>query len=137
MKIKNFHVGVKAVIIQNNKALVLEENSKRNTFSLPGGKVDEGEGIDQGLKRELKEEIGLTEYKKGPLLHAFERTDYGKKNAGLLILVYLVEANISNIRLSYEHKGFKWVGKKDLSWFNKNDNHLNKDLKAVLENLLK
>ena len=138
MKTKNFHVGIKALIINNNKVLILQENKKSTTaFSLPGGRIDEGEGIDHALKRELREELGIKSYKKGKLLHVFERLDYGKKEASLMIIVYAVEANASSIKLSHEHLSYRWVGRKDLSQFNIEGETLNPEIIMVLEKVLK
>ena len=53
-----YRVAVKAVIIKDNKALVVIDN--RDTgWSFPGGGVDLGESPQQALMRELHEEIGV------------------------------------------------------------------------------
>lgn len=56
--IKNFHIGIKAVIVQNNKALLLKD-PRFNGYDLPGGRIDKDEDIEEALKRELFEELGL------------------------------------------------------------------------------
>lgn len=55
---QNFHIAVKAVIVKDDKALVLKEASRFSGFDLPGGKIDENESIEEALKRELYEELG-------------------------------------------------------------------------------
>ena len=61
--IKNFNIGVKAVIVQRGKALVLKEKDIRNSrveiFDLPGGRIEDEEPAEQTLERELKEELGI------------------------------------------------------------------------------
>lgn len=45
-------------IILREKQILLLYTEKYDDYSLPGGGVDEGEVINQGLIRELKEEVG-------------------------------------------------------------------------------
>ena len=47
----------RAIVIKNNKILLMYTN-RYEDYSLPGGGVDEGESIEQGLIRELNEETG-------------------------------------------------------------------------------
>lgn len=113
--IKNFHIGIKAVIVNGNKALVVKDTKRFKGYDLPGGKIDDGEGIEQALKRELYEELGLKKFSAGEILFAFERSDYNKKGASIMLLFYKVEAKITKIKLSNEHTDFLWISKKDLS----------------------
>lgn len=111
---KNFHIGIKALIVKSGKVLALKDASRYRGFDLPGGKIDEGETFHQALKRELFEELGVNTFKIGPLVHVYERTDYEKQNASLMLICFKVEATISEITLSHEHTGFEWISKKDL-----------------------
>ncbi len=54
---EGIHVLARAVIIDDNKLLVTTD-VKRETSFLPGGHVNYGEKITDGLLRELKEELG-------------------------------------------------------------------------------
>ncbi|MBB1276172.1 MULTISPECIES: NUDIX hydrolase [unclassified Pseudoalteromonas] len=47
----------RAIVIKNNKILLMYTN-RYEDYSLPGGGVDDGESIEQGLIRELSEETG-------------------------------------------------------------------------------
>jgi len=40
--------------------LLIQQKAGKQLWSLPGGKVRSGEALKQGLRREIKEEIGLT-----------------------------------------------------------------------------
>lgn len=53
-----YRVSVKAFVANDKgRILVLKEN--QNTWSLPGGGLDHGEDAIVGLRRELKEELGI------------------------------------------------------------------------------
>ena len=56
----DFNVRVTGVLIEDNKILLVKQkvNDKRN-WSLPGGKLEQGETLEQGIIREMKEETGL------------------------------------------------------------------------------
>ncbi|HMS23575.1 MAG TPA: NUDIX hydrolase [Candidatus Saccharibacteria bacterium] len=53
-------IRLTAVIIEDGKILLLDQNvNKHRSWSLPGGKLEENETIEEGLVRELLEETGL------------------------------------------------------------------------------
>jgi len=54
-----FRVSLKAVILnEKNQVLVVKERG-RDWWGIPGGGIDHGESIKEGLARELKEEVSL------------------------------------------------------------------------------
>lgn len=50
-------IRVKALILNSKGSILLAFNN--NTYQFPGGHVDEGEEIDDCMKREIKEEVGI------------------------------------------------------------------------------
>ena len=84
-----YRVSVKALIRDNEgKVLVIKEN--QDTWSLPGGGLDHGEKPEDGIKRELKEELAID---KANILGVKNVTtlELKLKKAWLLWIVYEVE----------------------------------------------
>lgn len=55
-----FQVRVTGILIENDEILLVQQkvSAKRN-WSLPGGRLERGETMQQGIVREMKEETGL------------------------------------------------------------------------------
>jgi 8-oxo-dGTP diphosphatase len=54
-------VGVGGVVIENGRALLIRRGSEplRGEWSIPGGTLELGESLQEGVVRELREETGL------------------------------------------------------------------------------
>lgn len=114
---KLFELTVKAVILsEDGKVLILKRSDSDRTapgkFDLPGGRIEDGEDIEDSLEREIKEELGI-EVEIGPIINVFDfEKDYRKdKNIsaygkGLRFLAY---HKGGKLKLSNEHKSFEWL----------------------------
>jgi 8-oxo-dGTP diphosphatase len=76
-------VGVGGVVIHNNRALLIRRGSEplRGQWSIPGGTLELGETLQQGVARELLEETGL-EVKVLDLIEVFDRIFSNPGNGG-------------------------------------------------------
>src|ERR1700730_2849926 len=70
-------VGVGGVVVDNGRALLIRRASEplRGEWSIPGGMLELGETLEQGVARELLEETGL-QIRVLELIEVFERIVY-------------------------------------------------------------
>jgi len=55
-----FQIRVTGILIENDEILLVQQKvSDKRNWSLPGGRLEQGETLQQGLVREMKEETGL------------------------------------------------------------------------------
>lgn len=107
--------SMKGMILCNNKVLILKRALKTNfgggNWEFPGGKLEFGEELTDGLKREIMEETGLT-IKVKKILYA---TSFRiQENKQVIIMNYLCQSNSNEVKLSDEHTEYMWADKKDL-----------------------
>ncbi|MDR1071133.1 MAG: NUDIX domain-containing protein [Rickettsiales bacterium] len=53
------NVTIRCIMIRNNKIVLCRHQPSRGFYFLPGGGLEYGETIDECIKRELNEEMGL------------------------------------------------------------------------------
>tara|TARA_B100000900_G_C20506166_1_gene685961 strand:+ start:680 stop:1099 length:420 start_codon:yes stop_codon:yes gene_type:complete len=110
-----FNIRAYALIINNGKILVsIEKIRGEIKCKFPGGGIVPGEGIVDGLKRELKEEIGveISEIKHFYTTDFFQQSAYDNKDQ-LIAVYYLVSTKEKLnqekiIGLEDEHE-FTWI----------------------------
>ena len=115
MSHKPFALSAKVVVCdERGRCLLLKRSmsSKGNPgkWDLPGGKVDTGENLEQGLLREVAEETGLT-ISLQRVLGAAE-SESPTKRVAYLILEGRVESG--QVHLSSEHDNYAWVDRREL-----------------------
>jgi len=60
-RLKRLRVRVAGIIIEDGKILLIAHKKKKDVYwLLPGGGVDFGESLEEALKRELMEELGVS-----------------------------------------------------------------------------
>src|SRR5947209_4216699 len=67
-------IGVGGVVIHQDRVLLIKRGAEPllGEWSIPGGMLELGETLSEGVSRELKEETGI-EVRVGPLIELFER----------------------------------------------------------------
>jgi 8-oxo-dGTP pyrophosphatase MutT (NUDIX family) len=102
----------KAIIVKYFKFLVLFR-VEDGLPDLPGGKLKEGEGFEQGLLRELSAETGLVVGKPVPVNQWILPTAKGMSN-GMTFCCNYVRGGVV---LSHEHADFSWLNLDEIKWF--------------------
>jgi 8-oxo-dGTP diphosphatase len=112
-----FHLGVKALILKEGKLLLLQLNpqrlksAKKDSWDIPGGRIQINELLEDALKREVYEETGLKIIPIRPFMMALShiRIPIQDHDVGLVFATYVCEivGDIS-ISLSDEHTHFDW-----------------------------
>jgi molecular chaperone GrpE len=138
-KEKRFELPVaqKAVIYDETagKFLLLKTKNQAEFFKkhygqweFPGGKLEKDEGLIQGIKREIKEEIGNIEYD----IHCVLNTRVAEFPFGKMLFIdYLVLYKEGVIELKSEHEDYKWETSNDIEKSSEHEQWLKKLVKKA------
>jgi len=74
-------VAAKALIVKDDKILLIRASKDNETWDLPGGRINVDEEIENALKREVKEELDLDVniealLSSKQIIHSFEKTPH-------------------------------------------------------------
>ncbi len=101
-------VAVKAVIKdRSGKFLIVCENGR---WQAVGGRLEKGEKLEDGLRREVQEETGIADIEVGKIIHVdewFSKPEGELKH--IVALFFLCKYNGEDIKLSDEHQEYAWV----------------------------
>lgn len=109
---KTFFVGVKGLIIKDDKVLLFwRSNGAREHWDIPGGRIDGDDAIHETLLREVKEELpNAGEVAIGQLLTAQRLPHNIRNDIGLTLLIYEIKVDLPEvIELSDEHDFCRWM----------------------------
>jgi len=106
-------VGVAGIVIRDGQVLLVRRGTSRmqGRWSIPGGCLELGETIKQGVEREMREETGL-EVRCITLVDAVDaigRDDSGRVRFDFVILDYLCEWLRGEAASSSDAAGHAWV----------------------------
>lgn len=102
-----FNVRVYGLLINDEREVLISDEKEYGTLfsKFPGGGLEYGEGLIEGLKREFMEECSM----EINVLKHFYTTDFFVKALfveGQLISVYYLVTNVSPIEITVKHKPF-------------------------------
>lgn len=112
---KKFGVATKAIIKnQDGKFLVIfksdTEEISPNEIDIPGGRLRFGEEVEEGLRREVEEELGI----KIEILRPSRVWGFVKDDLHLVGITFLANYVSGDIKLSGEHTNFQWIDKETI-----------------------
>jgi 8-oxo-dGTP diphosphatase len=112
-------VGVGGVVIADGRTLLIRRGHPplEGEWSIPGGMLDVGETLIEGVRRELQEETGL-KVRVMDLIEVFERIFLdaeGRPKFHFVILDYLCEAKDRNARAGSDVTDIAWAEEAELA----------------------
>ena len=110
MSIKKIAAGI---IIHNGKVLLGQRKKGKDLafkWELPGGKLEDGETLQECLCRELIEELNL----KIIIKELFMKYEYFYKFGGFELNTFIAECQTPIITKTEAHEQYAWVEPKDL-----------------------
>jgi 8-oxo-dGTP diphosphatase len=123
-------IGVGGVVIDSGRTLLIRRASPplQGEWSIPGGLLEVGETLEQGVARELAEETGLA-VRVVELIEVFERIFPAPPNADgtpgdaarpqyhFVILDYLCEIRGGTLSAGSDAQEFAWAREEELAKF--------------------
>jgi len=112
-------IVLKTFVVNSEGKVLLLRRSESDTrrplqWDLPGGMMDDGETLEQGAVREVKEESGVditsqprVVFSKAEVAAWDDQNGHHGRNVIRIYFTARVES--ANIVLSYEHDEFEWV----------------------------
>jgi 8-oxo-dGTP diphosphatase len=128
-------IGVKVLIKNNNGLYLFLKRSKllssdvKNSWDIPGGRINPAENLHDALVREVSEEIHH-DLENEPTLVNAQDIFISAKSLHVVRLTYITTEDVSDIILSDEHEDYVWRSLDDLD-----DLNIEPYLKEVLDTL--
>ncbi len=112
-------VGVGGVVISEGRTLLIRRGGPplEGQWSIPGGMLEVGETLLEGVRRELLEETAI-EVRVGELIEVFERINLdrdGKTRYHFVVLDYLCEAVRGEARAGSDVTDVVWAAPSELA----------------------
>lgn len=106
-------VGVAAVVLHNNQVLLVQRGREpgKGSWGLPGGVLELGETLAEGVRREVQEECGVA-IEVGPVVGVFEpmlRDAEGRLRFHYVVIDYLARYVSGEPRPSDDADDARWM----------------------------
>lgn len=117
-------VGVGAVVVREGRALIVRRGHepRKGEWSLPGGVLDLGESLSDGVRREVKEETGL-DVRPGPIVETFDRVHRdadGRIRYHFVIVDFVCESATGEAVAGSDAEAVAWVRADELDAYGVN-----------------
>jgi mutator protein MutT len=110
----NVKIQVAAAVIERDGKIFIARRKKEDhlqgIWEFPGGKVEEGESLQECLKRELLEELGIV----ADIAEQIYSCQFNHKGTLLALSFFNVRTYHGEITL-YDHSAMAWVGPDEFS----------------------
>lgn len=109
----NAEIAVKSIIFNrnHNRILLIQRSNDdpigANTWESAGGNLECGEKPEEAIKREIREETGITEI----TIKNVAYVTLVNNDEPYLIIAYICETQTETVALSNEHQAFMWADK--------------------------
>ncbi len=133
----DFAVAVKSFIVDDEKLLIIKRRPddvhRPSQWDIPGGRLDAGENPFDGIKREIKEEVGIDIDVVAPIeVQHFTRDD-GQR---ITMIIFLCRPLSKQIKLSKEHTEYEWMeidkAEESVKWLHNTISNFNKYFKGKI-----
>ncbi|MBJ7929792.1 MULTISPECIES: NUDIX hydrolase [Bacillus cereus group] len=95
-------VRVTGILIESEKVLLVKQKVANRDWSLPGGRVENGETLEEAMIREMKEETGL-DVKVKNLLYVCDKPDALPSLLHITFLLERIEGEITLPSNEFDH----------------------------------
>ena len=125
-------VGVGAIITDGDRVLLVRRGREPSMglWSIPGGMLELGESLVQGIRREVREEVGL-EVRVLEIVEVLDRVIYdddGKIEYHYVLVDYVCKPLSGTLRVADDADAAEWVNRRDVSSY-----EITKGTPAVIE----
>lgn len=111
-------------IVRDGKIFIAKRAATKKTFpdqfELVGGHLDAGETLEQGLEREIMEEIGL-KVTTGEIIDAFTYDSEDMFKIEVCYLCYPDDPNAEPVLNPADHSTALWISEEEIDKFEKQD----------------
>lgn len=112
---------VQTAVLVNPLQQVLILRTREGKWQLPGGRLNEQERWDVGLRREIEEETKITDVK---ILSILMVDNWEFRGVLMYGTYFLCRTNKVDVVLSEEHTDYRWLGRGDdltqFDWWHEN-----------------